>query len=173
MNPSASSDPDLPVLLRSIPNIGDSKTPALYETLFRSLFLQYRTEDAPRVTRSDVSLFPYLQMLFADEKTERAALLLFDAHGVLLGTRTVGYGTENEAELDLFHCLDGIDPKSISTALLVHNHPNGVSALSDADRETAERISAAFRYTRIRLDRQMILSGSFCREYSISESDIR
>ena len=159
-------------VLRSFPQIVSSKTPELYETLFRVLCIRCQTCGKRLVTSDEVSLFPYLQILFAGERTERAVLLLFDGSGTLVTRRTLGFGTEREGYLDLSRCLKGISHTEIVSAMLAHKHPGGTPALSDADRETADRIAEALHCIGIRFDGQIILSDHFCRMYSCAQEPL-
>ena len=159
-------------VLRSFPQIRSSKTPELYETLFRVLCIRCQTGGKRLVTADEVSLFPYLQILFAGERTERAVLLLFDGSGTLVTRRTLGFGTEREGYLDLSRCLKGISHTEIVSAMLAHKHPGGTPALSGADRETASRISEALRCIGVRFDGQIILSDNFCRMYSCTQEPL-
>ena len=155
-------------LLRSFRKPRKSGTPLLFRALFGILLLRYETGGASLVTRADVSLFPYLHILFAGEVLEHAVLMLFGERGVLVSKINVGRGTEHAGVLDLSRCVNGVKRMRALSAILVHNHPGGTAALSGDDRETAERVSRALRSAGVRFEGQIVLSDGFCRAYSFS-----
>lgn len=110
------------------------------------------------VFRSYAELCSYLSTLFIGQSKEQVYLLLFNNSGRLLLTEKVGDGFASMSEISLKRINQLAVSFAASSAVLVHNHPNGLTEPSVQDVQTTKQIRQALDLLGVTLTDHIVVS---------------
>ena len=129
-------------LLR-VPGVG--KETVRFLGMLAELVARYQEERVNKnyAFRSYSELCAYLSTLFIGESKEQVYLLLFNNSGRLLLTEKVGDGFAALSEVSLRRINQLAVSFSATSAVLAHNHPNGLREPSVQDVQTTKQIFQA------------------------------
>ena len=85
----------------------------------------------------------YMRVLLADEPAEQVWTLFLDVKARLIATELVSLGSVREAAIYPREIVRRALELGATTLILVHNHPSGDPAPSQADVELTQRLVAA------------------------------
>ncbi len=109
------------------------------------------------------SLMEYLRALFIGCDYEKAMILFFNASGRLLEVCELGDGDVNLVHLSPRQALTAAARVNAASAVLVHNHPDGVLFPSDKDLVSTLQISQALSTIHVNLVDHFIVANHQCR----------
>lgn len=135
----------------------DARLAALLTLPFAVYTYCRREEAVPAL--GEERLLRYLCDLFRAESEETVLLLLFDRAGRHLATHTVGKGSVGEAAVSSRRVAEGALFSGATQAVLVHNHPSGAVAASEADRRATDIIREALGGLGLSLVCHFIVAG--------------
>ena len=110
------------------------------------------------VFRSYAELCSYLSTLFIGQSKEQVYLLLFNNSGRLLLTEKVGEGFASLSEISLKRINQLAVSFAASSAVLAHNHPNGLTEPSVQDVQTTKQICRALDLLGVTLTDHIVVS---------------
>lgn len=90
---------------------------------------------------------------------ERIYLLCFDSNHSLLSARLIGKGDISSASFDMRLLASAVLETKAQSAILVHNHPNGIALPSVQDVETTKKIYAFLQTLKVSLLNHIIISS--------------
>ncbi len=149
--------------LQEVDGIGPSSAfliRLISECIFRYSLQRQDTRD---LLTNRESLMEYLRALFIGCDYEKALILFFNATGRLLEICELGDGDVNLVHLSPRQALTAAARVNASSAVLVHNHPDGVLFPSDKDLASTLQISHALATIHVNLIDHFIVADNQCR----------
>ena len=149
--------------LQEVEGIGPSS--ALQLRLISECITRYSLQviDTRALLNRREALEEYLRALFIGCDHEKAVILFFNNTGRLLTSHTLAEGTVNLLDTSTRELLSLATKLGASAAVLVHNHPDGLSLPSDKDLAATLRISRALESVSVTLIDHFIVSSRDCR----------
>lgn len=149
--------------LQDVEGIGPSS--AFLIRLIAECISRYSIEgqDTRDLLNNRVRLEEYLRALFIGCDYEKAMILFFNAAGRLIETHPLGDGEVNLVHLSTRQILTAATQVNAASAILVHNHPNGVLYPSDKDLAATMKIAEALKSVQVALIDHFIVVGNQCR----------
>lgn len=102
----------------------------------------------------------YLIPKFVGETSETLFLLSLDNKGILKKCSKISNGGVNMANVNIRKLVSELINSNATTAIISHNHPNGIAVPSKNDYETTSYISKVFKSIDVVLVDHIIISGS-------------
>lgn len=137
----------------------DERTAALLSLPFA--LHAYAVSERPVPPSDDIrALGEYLKERYFGVGEETVLLFLFDRDGQHCATHTVGIGSVGEATISVRRVAEKALFDGAASAVLVHNHPDGIASPSEEDRATTGMIAEALRGIGVELLHHYIVAGS-------------
>lgn len=143
---------------------GVGKETVAFLKMLAELIARYQEEhvNKSQVFHSYSALSAYLRSLFVGQSRERVYLLLFNNAGRLLLTERVGEGFATISEVSLTRINQLAVSYSATSAILAHNHPNGLWEPSVQDVRTTKRIQEALDLLGVNLVDHFVVTQAAC-----------
>lgn len=100
--------------------------------------------DTSNLLSAPCELNKYLCALFFGTREEQAYVIGFSARGKLLATARIGDGLYDEGAIQPKRAIVKLCRLECKSAIIVHNHPNGILRASEMDAITAEKLDTLF-----------------------------
>ncbi|MBQ9087101.1 MAG: hypothetical protein IJY47_07965 [Clostridia bacterium] len=122
------------------------------------------SERAEKVRRlsTEADLRHYLVSLLLSSSREEVYLLLFGSSGHLIHTEKLGEGLASFSQLSIRRAVQLSCCHHATSAVLAHNHPDGMLLPSDHDMKATKRIRQALSEAGVDLINHYIVSGTDC-----------
>ena len=148
--------------LVEVDNIGDNT--ALYIKAMAKLLSRYETnkQKSDGVLKSPAALSAFLRSLFVGTQNECSFIVLFDNSKNLITYEKIGEGFSMEHTLSLRKIASCAISSNATSALLVHNHPNGRALPSGEDIHATNRIKQILESFGIILMEHFIVADNDC-----------
>ena len=104
-------------------------------------------------------LISYGRKLFGGLETEAVYVLLLDSRLCLSECVRIAGGAYSSAEVSLRVLCENPAVKRSTSAVIMHNHPNGSTEMSDEDRDFVFRVAELLRMEGVNVEEQLILTG--------------
>ena len=127
--------------------------------------------DTRRILRSRGEVCEYLRSLFVGCSEERVYLLLFHQSGRLLACEQVGEGFSSISEVSLKRINQLAVHYDAASAMLAHNHPDGLLRASVQDVRTTEQIREALSLLGVALADHFVVANDRCVSVFSCESE--
>lgn len=147
--------------LTAVEGVGDSS--ALLIKLTGAIMRRYlQQSDCAHVltVRKTEDVLPYLQRQFVAMGHEVCLLLMFDAGGGMISCMVLGRGNAGSVPFDFRECMRHISLTDPAFIILAHNHPTGISAVSDDDIRITLQLKEVLDLMGIPLMEHLVLAGS-------------
>ena len=148
----------LPEELMKVPGVGEHAVvllKAVKETGGRYLSSRSRMDE---IVRGTGDIYEYLKDYFYGARNERIFLLCLDGKGKVLGTRKIGEGNVNAAEITTRGVVEAALSLNASQVVLAHNHPSGLALPSDEDKFTTQRLAKVLEAVNVELVDHVVFS---------------
>ncbi len=148
----------LPEELMKVPGVGEHAVvllKAVKETGGRYLSSRSRMDE---IVRGTGDIYEYLKDYFYGARNERIFLLCLDGKGKVLGTRKIGEGNVNAAEITTRDVVEAALSLNASQVVLAHNHPSGLALPSDEDKFTTQRLAKVLEAVNVELVDHVVFS---------------
>lgn len=129
------------------------------ETVRRSLF---DLCDTSKLLTSHTELTKYLCALFYGCAEERAFAVCFNTKKKYAFALPIGDGIYDEAVIHVKRAITAMCKHSCRSALIVHNHPNGILKASEMDEITAQKLGVIFERAGIAIEGHYIYADGKC-----------
>lgn len=147
-----------PEELKQVPGIGDQA--AVLISMLLPVFRLYQQGSFKGKTLKDPEdLKNYCRSLLYGEKYERFLVLALDEKGRLIHTAEIASGDEGETAVYPRLVVSALLNCGARAAIMVHNHPSGNPAPSQADRALIKALEDLLRPLGIRLQDGLIVAG--------------
>ena len=149
--------------LRSVENIGP--TSALYLKAISKLVLKYRISEqkTDELLKSPSTLSMFLKSLFIGTENEISYVLLFDNSKRLIKCEKTGEGCSMEHNMSLRKAVQEALNNNATSAILVHNHPNGKAFPSGDDIQATNKAKMILESLGVTLMEHFIVASDECR----------
>lgn len=124
-------------------------------------FARRRLARGRKLTRPDL-VFDYLQVLFQGYEHEVFSALFLDTQHRLIHFETLFRGTIDSASVYPREVVKRALAHNAAAVILVHNHPSGDSAPSNADRRITHRLKEALGLMEIRVIDHIVVGSEGC-----------
>ena len=148
----------LPEELMKVPGVGEHAVvllKAVKETGGRYLSSRSRMDE---IVRGTGDIYEYLKDYFYGARNERIFLLCLDGKGKVLGTRKIGEGNVNAAEITTRGVVEAALSLNASQVVLAHNHPSGLALPSDGDVFSTRRLANVLEAVKVELVDHVVFS---------------
>ncbi len=148
--------------LEEVEGIGENS--AFLIRLVSEIISRY-SQDAHMITHpltSRAALMEYLCSLFVGESKEKVFLILLSSSGRILKTEVVGSGFAGISELSIQKMNALAVESGAASAVLAHNHPDGVAIASQQDITTTQKIRLIFNQLGVTLIDHFIVVDNEC-----------
>ena len=137
---------------------------ALYIKAISRLVLKYSLAEqkSDGLLKSPATLCAFLKSLFIGTENESSYILLFDNSKKLITCEKIGEGFSMEHNLSLRKAVLTAITSNATSAILVHNHPNGKALPSRDDIYATNRMKMIFEDLGITLMEHFIVAGNDC-----------
>ena len=115
-----------------------------------------------KLLTSHTELTKYLCALFFESNEEHAYVIGFNARKKPICTLPIGDGIYDEAVLHVKRALMTMCKCDCKSALIVHNHPNGILKASEMDVITAEKLGILFERAGIAIEGHYVYADGEC-----------
>ena len=149
--------------LVEIDDIGPST--AIYIKAIANLVLKYHASEQryDNLLKSPIALSSFLKTLFIGTQNESSYILLFDNSKRLLTCEKMGEGFSMEHTLSLRKAALSAITSNATSAILVHNHPNGKAFPSGDDLHATNKAKMILEALGITLMEHFIVADNECR----------
>jgi len=132
--------------------------------LLSELISRYQEErvDKKRMFHSRKEIYTYVSSLFIGSSTEKVYLLLFNSSGRLLACERIGDGFAAMSEFSLKKINQLAVRFDATSAMLAHNHPDGLAQPSIQDIKTTKKVEEALGLLGVTLSDHLIVTGDRC-----------
>ena len=148
--------------LLSVDGVGERS--ALLIRVVSEITARYeRTKFKPKMhISSHEQLANYLRSLFVGVENEIVYILSFDNNRNLLSTDKISEGSRCRSSIDIRDLTTKLLARNASTAILVHNHPDGNPCPSGDDIIASNLVKNALAPMQITLIEHFIIAGDTC-----------
>lgn len=138
---------------------------ALYLKAISKLVLKYHISDqkGDELLKSPSTLGIFLKSLFIGTENEISYVLLFDNSKRLIKCEKIGEGFSVEHNMSLRKTIQEALNNNATSAILVHNHPNGKAFPSGDDIHATNKTKIILENLGITLMEHFIVAGDECR----------
>ena len=149
--------------LVEVDDIGQST--AIYIKAIANLILKYHSSEQRQdnLLKSPIALGSFLKTLFIGTQNESSYILLFDNSKRLLACEKMGEGFSMEHTLSLRKAALSAITSNATSAILVHNHPNGKAFPSGEDIHATAKVKMILEALGIVLMEHFIVADNECR----------
>lgn len=148
--------------MQEVESIGEST--ALYLRVISEAISRY-SKDAHFITHplsSRAELMEYLCTLFIGESKEKVYLILLSSAGRIVHTEAIGNGFSGLSEISIKKMNTLVVESNAASAVLAHNHPDGIAKPSAQDIITTKRIQLIFEHLGVALIDHFIVVDNEC-----------
>lgn len=148
--------------LQEVEGIGENS--ALFLRSISETIARY-SQDAHFITQpltSRAALMEYLCSLFIGESKEKVYLILLSSSGRILHTEAIGSGFAGISEIAIKKMNALAVSSNAASALLVHNHPDGIPIPSRQDISTTQKIRVLLDQLGVNLIDHFIVVDNEC-----------
>lgn len=148
--------------LEEVDGIGENS--ALFLRIISEIISRY-SQDAHFITHplsSRAELMEYLCTLFIGESQEKVYLILLSSAGRIIQTEVVGNGFSGFSEISMKKMNALVAGSNAASAVLAHNHPDGIAEPSTQDLATTRRIQLIFEHLGVTLIDHFIVVDNEC-----------
>ena len=148
--------------LQEVEGVGENS--ALFLRVISELISRY-SQDAHFITHplsSRAELMEYLCTLFIGESQEKVYLILLSSAGRIIQTECVGSGFSGLSEISMKKMNALAVSSNAASAVLAHNHPDGIATPSAQDLATTRRIQLIFEHLGVTLIDHFIVVDNQC-----------
>lgn len=149
--------------LTEVNDIGENT--AIYLKAIAKLVLKYSVSEQKDdgLLKSPTALSSFLKTLFIGTQNESSYILLFDNSKRLITVEKIGEGFSMEHTISLRKAAMSAIASNATSAILVHNHPNGKAFPSGEDIHATNRAKIVLEALGIILMDHFIVAGDECR----------
>lgn len=148
----------LPEELMKVPGVGEHAVTLLKaakETGGRYLSSRSRMDG---IIRGTGDIYRFLKDDFYGARNEMIFLLCLDGKGKVLGTRKIGEGNVNAAEITTRGVVEAALSLNATQVVLAHNHPSGLAIPSDEDKATTRYLMGVLKAVNVTLVDHVVFS---------------
>lgn len=148
----------LPEELQKVPGVGEHTVTLLKAAKeIGGRYLSSRG-NMDEVIRGTGDIYEHLKDNFYGARNECIFLLCLDGKGKILGTRKIGEGNVNAAEVTTRGVVEAALALNASQVVLAHNHPSGLAIPSDEDKATTRYLMGVLKSVNVTLVDHVIFS---------------
>lgn len=132
--------------------------------------LEGRIQTPETYLHSPADVRNFLTLKLADRQSEVFALLFLDVRHGVIEYRELFQGTIDGATVYPREVVKAVLEKNAAVVVIVHNHPSGIAAASEADRSITRKLQRALDLIDVHVLDHVIVAGM--KTYSFAESGI-
>lgn len=110
----------------------------------------------------------FLLKFYRNQKLETFLAITLNAAGEVIGKETFSQREVGQVNVDLSDLTRVVSGAGVTSAIVAHNHPNGVCRPSDEDDVATEKLLFLCHVASIRLDDHLIVAGGKVFSYRLS-----
>ena len=148
--------------LKKVPGIGEHAATLLALVIDLCRYYQVTCAQQTEILTTLDACGKYLVPRFFGRTRETVFLLCLDAKCKVLCCKEIGEGSVNTAAISVRKVVETALSANVTTVILAHNHPSGITVPSNEDIQTTQRIAAALSAVEIHLaDHIVVADGDY------------